>query len=89
MRDWYDSVRIFGWFAPIALPICLSELLFPERNRVMFPEPPVSEHEWLRTEHCGVCEVETDHECVQFRDEPVVTRTCLSCGDVVTHWDLV
>jgi hypothetical protein len=86
----FDNARIFRGLAPLALPICyLAKLTHGWETAPMTYNEPATEHEWLRTEHCQQCEIETDHEYAQFKDEPVVTRTCLSCGHVATHWDLV
>lgn len=89
LRDVYNSVKIFGWTAPLFLPICLSAFFDGSLEPTVWEAPPETEHEWLRTEFCQPCGIETDHQWLQFKDEPVVTRECLNCEHVSTYWDAV
>lgn len=89
----FTDVQIMGWFYPIAMPMVLGATIKnwvrPRMRRPDNEDVPAVDHDWLRVEWCHACQNETDHEYVQWKDEPVVTRTCLECEELSTFWDMV
>lgn len=84
-----SEARIVGWPCAIALIPIILYRAFNEVEPVVDLFPPEPAREWLSHLHCRQCGMKTEHQLIEFRDEPVVTRECLECATTEAIWDLL
>lgn len=79
------------WFTPFMLPLVAAGVIEERRNKTVLNNhhEHQPDHEWVRVEWCRQCQTDTDFFYVEWRDDQVVTKECLSCGSVFDYVDRV